>query len=111
MSPPTSQAPALSASGRRSHLLLLLYSAMAPCSLTQLAHQCGTDPETTQRDLAQLDAEIGTLYRLALRRQEEEYRIEGNILNHRLCLFEGLRRALRLCPDRVERDFTAALTQ
>ncbi|MEN3258571.1 stationary phase inducible protein CsiE [Sodalis endosymbiont of Spalangia cameroni] len=111
MSPPTSQAPALSASGRRSHLLLLLYSATAPCSLTQLAHQCGTDPEITQRDLAQLDAEIGTLYRLALRRREEEYRIEGNILNHRLCLFEGLRRALRLCPDRVERDFTAALTQ
>ncbi|MBT9431884.1 stationary phase inducible protein CsiE [Candidatus Sodalis endolongispinus] len=110
MSPPTSQAPALSASGRRSHLLLLFYSATEPCSLAQLAHRCGIDPDTVQSDLAQLEAEIGTLYRLALLCREGEYRIEGNVLNHRLCLFDGLRRALRLCPDRVERDFTAALT-
>ncbi|WP_074013779.1 hypothetical protein [Candidatus Sodalis sp. SoCistrobi] len=110
MSPPTSQAPALSASGRRSHLLLLLYSATASCSLAQLAHRCGIDADTVQSDLAQLEAEIATLYRLTLLCREGSYRIEGNVLNHRLCLFDGLRRALRLCPDRVERDFTAALT-
>ncbi|WMQ73116.1 MAG: hypothetical protein GPOALKHO_000134 [Sodalis sp.] len=62
MSPLSLQAPALSASGRLNHLLLLLYATMTLCSLTQLAHQFGTDIETTQRDLVQLDVEIDTPY-------------------------------------------------
>lgn len=77
----------------------------------QLAHRCGTDSDTVQSDLAQLEAEIGKLYRLTLLcRVRGLYRIEGNVLNHQLCLFDGLCLALRFCPDRVERDFTAALT-
>ena len=37
------------------------------------------------------------------------YRIEGTVLNQRLCLLHWLRRALRLCPHFVSQQFTPAL--
>ena len=37
------------------------------------------------------------------------YRVEGTVLNQRLCLFHWLRRGFRLCPSFITSQFTPAL--
>ena len=102
-SPPV---PALSGPQRRSHLLLMLFAPLPSLSLVSLSRYNSEDLPTTRRDLVHIESEIRRIYHLSLIAQHDgNYRIEGNILNKRLCLIEGMRRALRLCPDRVNRYF------
>ncbi|WP_413737491.1 stationary phase inducible protein CsiE [Sodalis sp. RH21] len=106
MSLHTPAVPALSGPQRRSHLLLMLFAPLPSLSLVSLSRYNGDDMPTTRRDLAHIESEIRRIYHLTLATHHDgSYRIEGNILNQRLCLIEGMRRALRLCPDKVNRYF------
>ncbi|TKI06760.1 stationary phase inducible protein CsiE [Martelella alba] len=101
-----SPVPALSGPQRRSHLLLMLFAPLPSLSLVSLSRYNGEDLPTTRRDLVHIEREIRHIHHLALIGQHNgSYRIEGIVLNKRLCLIEGLRRALRLCPERVSRYF------
>lgn len=100
-----SESIALTPAARRSHLLLMLYAPHSPLSLDALAAYAEVDGETVQQDLIHISGELRRIYRLSLQQQDNHYRIEGTELNKRLCLIEGLRRALRLCPQQVQRDF------
>ncbi|NDL65729.1 stationary phase inducible protein CsiE [Acerihabitans arboris] len=106
MSLNTPAVPALSGPQRRSHLLLMLFAPLPSLSLVALARYNGEDLSTTRRDLAHIESEIRRIYHLQLvAHHDGSYRIEGTILNRRLCLIEGMRRALRLCADKVNRYF------
>ncbi|XBS68798.1 stationary phase inducible protein CsiE [Acerihabitans sp. KWT182] len=106
MSLPTPSVPALSGPQRRSHLLLMLFAPLPTLSLVSLSRYNGEDLPTTRRDLVHIESEMRRIYHLSLvERHNGNYRIEGNVLNKRLCLIEGMRRALRVCPDKVKRYF------
>lgn len=106
MSLNTPTVPALSGPQRRSHLLLMLFAPLPSLSLVALARYNGEDLTTTRRDLAHIESEIRRIYHLTLvAHHDGSYRIEGTILNQRLCLLEGIRRALRLCADKVNHYF------
>ncbi|TCL06939.1 stationary phase inducible protein CsiE [Sodalis ligni] len=106
MSLPTPPVPALSGSQRRSHLLLMLFAPLPSLSLVSLSRYNGEDLPTTRRDLVHIESEMRRIYHLSLVvGHDGNYRIEGNVLNKRLCLIEGMRRTLRLCPDKVNRYF------
>lgn len=106
MSLHTPEVPALSGPQRRCHLLLMLFAPAPSLSLVALARYNGEDLPTTRRDLAHIESEIRRIYHLQLIAHHDGcYRIEGTILNQRVCLIEGMRRALRLCADRVNRYF------
>ncbi|MEA9392455.1 stationary phase inducible protein CsiE [Acerihabitans sp. TG2] len=108
----TRQVPVLSGFQRRSHLLLMLFAPLSSLTLHSLAQCNDDDVLVTQRDLAHIAREIRQIYHLTLIvRHDGSYRIEGNILNQRLCLIEGMRRALRLCPTKVDCHFLPLLEQ
>lgn len=112
MSMNTRQVPVLSGPQRRSHLLLMLFAPLPSLTLVSLSRYNGEDVPVTRRDLAHIESDIRRIYHLTLiARHDGDYRIEGNILNQRLCLIEGMRRALRLCPAKVDRHFLPLLEQ
>lgn len=102
----SSSVPALSGPQRRSHLLLMLFAPLPSLSLDALARYNDIDLPTTRRDLVHIGRDLHLIYHLALITEHDgSYRIEGNTLNKRLCLIEGMRRALRLCPEKVTRYY------
>lgn len=108
----TRQVSVLSGLQRRSHLLLMLFAPLPSLTLFSLSRYNGEDVPVTRRDLAHIESEIRRIYHLTLiTHHDGSYRIEGDILNQRLCLIEGMRRVLRLCPEKVERHFLPLLEQ
>ncbi len=106
MSLPAPSVPALSGPQRRSHLLLMLFAPLPSLSLAVLSRYNGEDIPRTRRDLVHIESEMRRIYHLTLVAQHDgNYRIEGNVLNKRLCLIEGMRRTLRLCPEKVNQYF------
>ena len=68
------------------------------------------DESTARQDIAETAREIQRYHRLTLSSQVDgSYRIEGAVIDQRLCLLHGLRRALRLCPHFIAHHFTPAL--
>ena len=99
-------APALSASQRRCHVLLMLYAPLTAVQLEIISEINRVDLRTTWDDLAEVTCEIQRIHRLdVLQYSEKECRIQGDTLAQRLCLFQGLRRTLRISPDFVPRHF------
>lgn len=112
MSLDTSPVPELSAQQRRCNLLLMLYAPSAAMQLENISIINGVDLATTQEDLAQLSTEIQRLHRLEITVTEKQiYQLQGNLLDQRICLLNGLRRAIRTCPDFVNQHFTPLLAQ
>lgn len=102
----TSSVPVLSGPQRRSHLLLMLFAPLPSLSLDALSRYNDIDLPTTRRDLIHIERDLRRIYHLTLIAEHNGgYRIEGNTLNKRLCLIEGMRRALRLCPEKVTRYY------
>lgn len=106
MTPPS----VLSSPQRRCHAFLMLSlpgHALTPESLGELN---GVDGAVTRQDIADTGLEIQRYHRLNIVTQPDGcYRIEGSILDQRLCLVHWLRRALRLSPDFISAHFTPAL--
>lgn len=101
---------ALSSPQRRCHLLLLLYLPGQTVTPEVIGRINGVDDELARQDIAETAQEIQQFHRLSIITQQDgSYRIEGSALDHRLCLFHWLRRALRLCPDFVIQSFTPAV--
>lgn len=98
--------PALSATQRRCHVLLMLYAPLTAVQLEIISEINRVDLSTTWNDLAEVTCEIQRIHRLDVQQySEKECRIQGDILAQRLCLFHGLRRTLRISPDFVPRHF------
>ncbi|SQC91578.1 stationary phase inducible protein CsiE [Cedecea neteri] len=67
----------------------------------------GVDQRQTLQDIADTGHEIQSYHRLSLTQQQDgSYRIEGTVLDRRLCLLHWLRRSLRLCPQFVQHHFS-----
>lgn len=100
----------LSSSQRRCQVLLMLYQpgfAVTPQTIVDIN---GVDDDTARQDIAETRFEIQRYHRLDITTHHDgSYRIEGTTLDQRLCLLQWLRRALRLCPHFVSRQFTPAL--
>ncbi|EIC82478.1 stationary phase inducible protein CsiE [Serratia sp. M24T3] len=112
MSLDTSPVPELSAQQRRCNLLLMLYAPFAAIQLEKVGQINGVDLATTQKDLAQLSTEIQRLHRLEIVVTEKQiYRLQGDLLDQRICLINGLRRAIRTSPDFIRQYFSPNLTQ
>ncbi|WP_330873439.1 hypothetical protein [Rouxiella chamberiensis] len=112
MSLDTSSVPELSAQQRRCNLLLMLYCPSEAMRLENVGQINGVDLPTTQKDLAQLAADIQRLHRLDITTtQEQDFRLQGAVLDQRICLINGLRRAIRSSPDFLHHHFTPYLQQ
>jgi transcriptional antiterminator len=106
MNPEKQPSPALSATQRRCHVLLMLYAPLTAVQLEIISEINGVGLTTTWEDLAEVTCEIQRIHRLdVLQYSEKECRIQGDSLAQRLCLFQGLRRTLRISPDFVSRHF------
>ncbi|AJZ90649.1 Stationary phase-inducible protein CsiE [Beauveria bassiana D1-5] len=107
LTPPPS---VLSSSQRRCHLLLMLYLPEQSVTPEVISSLNGVDQRQTLQDIADTGHEIQSYHRLSLTQQQDgSYRIEGTILDRRLCLLHWLRRSLRLCPQFVQHHFGPAL--
>ncbi|HHG8771767.1 TPA: stationary phase inducible protein CsiE [Raoultella planticola] len=101
---------ALSSPQRRSQVLLMFYLPGQPVTPERLSHINLVDEATARQDIAETGREIQRYHRLTLSSQVDgSYRIEGAVIDQRLCLLHGLRRALRLCPHFIHHHFTPAL--
>lgn len=101
---------ALSSPQRRSQVLLMLYLPGQSVTPEQLSHINQVDEATARQDITETEREIQRYHRLTLSSQVDgSYRIEGAVIDQRLCLLHGLRRALRLCPHFIAHHFTPAL--
>lgn len=100
----------LSSPQRRCQVLLMLYlpgHAITPEFIGKLH---GVDDAIARQDIAETADEIQRYHQLTLAMQQDgSYRIEGSPLDQRLCLMYLLRRALRLCPQFINHQFTPAL--
>ncbi|MEG3134016.1 stationary phase inducible protein CsiE [Rouxiella sp. T17] len=112
MSLDTSSVPELSAQQRRCNLLLMLYSPSKTLQLEKVGEINGVDLPTTQKDLAHLAAEIQRLHRLEIATtREQAFELQGAVLDQRICLINGLRRAIRSSPDFLHHHFMPHLEQ
>jgi transcriptional antiterminator len=112
MSLDTSPVPELSAQQRRCNLLLMLYAPLEAVQLENVGQINGVDLPTTQKDIAQLSADIQRLHRLEIIVTGEQHcQLYGSLLDKRICLIDGLRRAIRSSPDFVNRRFSPQLKQ
>lgn len=100
----------LSSSQRRCQVLLMLYLPDAAVTAQSIIATNGVDDAMARQDIAETRDEIQRYHRLDIvTHHDGSYRIEGSVLNQRLCLLHWLRRALRLCPHFVSQQFTPAL--
>lgn len=100
----------LSSSQRRCQVLLMLYLPDAAVTAQSITVANGVDDAIARQDIAETRDEIQRYHRLdIITHHDGSYRIEGSVLNQRLCLLHWLRRALRLCPLFVSHQFTPAL--
>jgi len=97
MNPDKQPSPALSATQRRCHVLLMLYAPLTAVQLELISEINGVGLATTWDDLAEVTCEIQRIHQLdVLQYSEKECRIQGDTLAQRLGLFQGLRRTLRI---------------
>ncbi len=88
----------------------MFYLPGQPVTPERLSHINRVDESTARQDIAETAREIQRYHRLTLSSQVDgSYRIEGAVIDQRLCLLHGLRRALRLCPHFIAHHFTPAL--
>ncbi|MCK1969952.1 stationary phase inducible protein CsiE [Franconibacter sp. IITDAS19] len=107
LAPPPS---VLSSPQRRCQVLLMLYLPGQTVTPEIVGRVNGVDGAIARQDIAETSDEIQRYHRLnIITQQDGSYRIEGTALDRRLCLLHWLRRALRLCPDFVQHNFTPAL--
>ncbi|HIE5386754.1 TPA: stationary phase inducible protein CsiE [Enterobacter cancerogenus] len=100
----------LSSSQRRCQVLLMLYLPDAAVTAQSITVANRVDDAMARQDIAETRDEIQRYHRLdIITHHDGSYRIEGSVLNQRLCLLHWLRRALRLCPQFVSHQFTPAL--
>lgn len=112
MSLDTNPVPELSGQQRRCHVLLMLYAPLPAVQLETISQINGTDLPTTRQDIAEVTREIQRLYHLdILACGEHACQLQGQLLDQRLCLFNGLRRALRTSPRFIADHFTPWLRQ
>lgn len=112
MSLDTAPVPELSGQQRRCHVLLMLYAPLPAMQLETISQINGTDLPTTRQDLADVHRDINRLHRLnILEFGESACQLQGEQLDLRLCLFHGLRRALRTSPAFVNQHFSPWLHQ
>ena len=70
----------------------------------------GVDDDIASLDISETGREILRYHQLTLTTgYDGSYRVEGTVLNQRLCLFHWLRRGFRLCPSFITSQFTPAL--
>src|SRR5471030_364966 len=112
MSLDTHRVPELSGQQRRCHVLLMLYAPLPAMQLETISQINGTDLPTTQQDLAEVNREILRLHQVdVIAPDASQCQLTGNSLALRLCLFDGLRRALRTSAPFVNRHFAPWLHQ
>lgn len=112
MSLDTNPVPELSGQQRRCHVLLMLYAPLPAVQLEMISQINGTDLPTTRQDIAEVTREIQRLHHLnILPCGEDACQLQGKLLDQRLCLFNGLRRALRTSPEFIANHFTRWLQQ
>jgi len=112
MSLDTAPVPELSGQQRRCHVLLMLYAPLPAMQLETISQINGTDLPTTRQDLADVHRDINRLHRLnILEFGESACQLQGEQLDLRLCLFHGLRRALRTSPAFINQHFSPWLHQ
>ncbi|TLI83082.1 stationary phase inducible protein CsiE [Escherichia sp. E2562] len=100
----------LSAPQRRCQVLLTLFQPGLSATTATFSEINGVDDEMVGRDISETGREIQRYHQLTITTgYDGSYRIEGTILNQRLCLFHWLRRAFRLCPSFISSHFTPAL--
>mgnify|MGYP000322956673 CR=1 FL=1 len=100
----------LSSSQRRCQVLLMLYLPDAVVTAQSIIAANGVDDAMARQDIAETRDEIQRYHRLDIvTHHDGSYRIEGAVIDQRLCLLHGLRRALRLCPHFIAHHFTPAL--
>lgn len=88
----------------------MLYLPDAAVTAQSIIATNGVDDAMARQDIAETRDEIQRYHRLDIvTHHDGSYRIEGTVLNQRLCLLHWLRRALRLCPHFVSQQFTPAL--
>lgn len=106
MTPPS----VLSSPQRRCQTLLMLSLPGQNVTPEMLGALNGVGGEIIRQDIADAGIEIQRYHRLTIASGADgSYRIEGSVLDQRLCLVHWLRRALRLCPHFIATHFTPAL--
>lgn len=112
MSLDTSPVPELSAQQRRCNILLMLYAPLKAIQLENVTTLNGVDLTTTQKDMAQLGEEVQRQHRLDIVLTDTLHcGLSGNLLDKRVCLIHGLRRAIRSSPEFVHHHFAPLLQQ
>ncbi|CAM3733209.1 stationary phase inducible protein CsiE [Rouxiella silvae] len=112
MSLDTSPVPELSAQQRRCNLLLMLYAPLEAVQLENANQLNGVDLPTTQKDIAQLSEEVQRLHRLSIYVSDTLHcQLGGSLLDKRICLINGLRRAIRSSPEFIHQYFAPLLEQ
>lgn len=103
---------ALSAPQRRCQILLTLFQPGLAATTATFSELNGVDDDIASFDISETGREILRYHQLTLTTgYDGSYRIEGTVLNQRLCLFHWLRRGFRLCPSFITGRFAPAIKE
>ncbi|EOO4515964.1 stationary phase inducible protein CsiE [Escherichia coli] len=110
MMPTLAPPSVLSAPQRRCQILLTLFQPGLTATMATFSELNGVDDDIASLDISETGREILRYHQLTLTTgYDGSYRVEGTVLNQRLCLFHWLRRGFRLCPSFITSQFTPAL--
>ena len=110
MMPTLAPPSVLSAPQRRCQILLTLFQPGLTATTATFSELNGVDDDIASLDISETGREILRYHQLTLTTgYDGSYRVEGTVLNQRLCLFHWLRRGFRLCPSFITSHFTPAL--
>lgn len=110
MMPTLAPPSVLSAPQRRCQILLTLFQPGLTATTATFSELNGVDDDIASLDISETGREILRYHQLTLTTgYDGSYRVEGTVLNQRLCLFHWLRRGFRLCPSFITSRFTPAL--
>ena len=110
MMPTLAPPSVLSAPQRRCQILLTLFQPGLTATTATFSELNGVDDDIASLDISETGREILRYHQLTLTAgYDGSYRVEGTVLNQRLCLFHWLRRGFRLCPSFITSHFTPAL--
>lgn len=110
MMPTLAPPSVLSGPQRRCQVLLTLFLPEQIVTTKTFSTLNDVDEHIVREDILETGQEIQRDHQLTITvSRDDRYRIEGTVLNQRLCLLHGLKRALRLCPHFVNQHFTPAL--
>ncbi|STM81003.1 stationary phase inducible protein CsiE [Escherichia coli] len=100
MMPTLAPPSVLSAPQRRCQILLTLFQPGLTATMATFSELNGVDDDIASLDISETGREILRYHQLTLTTgYDGSYRVEGTVLNQRLCLFHWLRRGFRLCPS------------